>query len=180
MILTECELPGAFIVDIAAVSDERGFFARTYCAETFAARGVRTAMNQCSVSYNARKATLRGMHFQRAPHAEDKLVRCSAGSVFDVIVDLREQSPTYRRWFGVELSADNRRALFVPQGFAHGFITLADATEVFYMISAPYVPGAAGGLRWDDPAIGIAWPLEPAVMSARDAAYALLGPAAAG
>jgi dTDP-4-dehydrorhamnose 3,5-epimerase len=174
MIFTETTLAGALMVDMPRVEDERGFFARTFSAEEFAARGLPALMLQCSVSFNARKGTLRGMHFQAAPHREDKLVRCTAGAIFDVIVDLRADSPTRRRWFGVELTAANHRSLFVPKGFAHGFVTLLDATEVLYMISTPYAPGFERGVRWNDPALAIHWPIEPAVISARDAAYPLV------
>jgi dTDP-4-dehydrorhamnose 3,5-epimerase len=131
-------------------------------------------MSQCSVSFNAKRGTLRGLHFQASPHDEEKLVRCTGGAMFDVIVDLRTDSPTHRGWFGVELTAANRRALYVPKGFAHGFISLADDTEVYYMISVPYAAGFARGLRWNDPALGIRWPMEPVVISERDADYALL------
>jgi dTDP-4-dehydrorhamnose 3,5-epimerase len=176
MIFTESPLAGAYIVDMSRHEDERGFFARSYCADEFAAHGFGSNMRQCSVSYNETRGTLRGMHFQAAPHDEEKLVRCTAGAIFDVIVDVRLRSPTQRRWFGAELSAANRRSLFIPKGFAHGFISLADASEVFYMISEPYVPVFSRGIRWNDPALGIEWPLTPTVMSARDAAYPLLDP----
>jgi dTDP-4-dehydrorhamnose 3,5-epimerase len=173
VLFTETGLPGAWLVEPEPIADERGFFARTFDADAFAERGMRAAFPQCSVSYNARAGTLRGLHFQAAPHAEAKLVRCTAGAIFDVIVDLREGSPTRGRWTGVELSAENRRALYVPEGFAHGFQTLADASEVLYQISAPYVPDAARGVRWDDTAFGITWPPAGArVMSERDRAYA--------
>jgi dTDP-4-dehydrorhamnose 3,5-epimerase len=171
----ESALPGAYAIDMDRLEDERGFFARSYCAEEFAARGLSTLMPQSSVSFNPRRGTLRGMHYQADPHAEDKLVRCTAGAVYDVIVDLRPSSPTLRRWFGVELSAVNHRSLFVPKGLAHGFITLRDDTEVLYMMSEPYVPGFERGVRWNDPAIGISWPMAPSAVSARDAAYPLLG-----
>jgi dTDP-4-dehydrorhamnose 3,5-epimerase len=174
MIFSETTLAGAMIIDVSRMADERGFFARCFSADEFAARGLPAAMPQCSVSFNTRKGTLRGMHFQAAPHAEDKLVRCTAGSIFDVIVDLRPASPTRGRWFGVELTAANRRSLFVPKGFAHGFVTLLDDSEVLYMISTPYAPGYEHGVRWNDPALAIDWPIEPAVISARDAAYPLL------
>ena len=170
----ETPLPGAYVVEMDRLADERGFFARAYCTDEFAAQGLAAMTSQCSVSFNQAKGTLRGLHFQAAPHAEDKLVRCTAGAVFDVIVDLRDGSATWRQWYGVELSASNRRALYVPQGFAHGFITLAEATELFYMISAPFVAGFGRGIRWNDPAIGIRWPGEPAVISPRDADYPLL------
>ncbi len=174
MIFTESALAGAFVIELERIEDDRGFFARSFCAEEFAAHGLPAVMPQCSVSFNARRATLRGLHFQADPHAEDKLVRCTAGAIFDVIVDLRRDSPDRGRWLGIELTADNRRSLFVPRGFAHGFITLTDGSEVLYMMSVPYVPGFARGLRWNDPAIGIDWPLEPAHMTERDAAYPLL------
>jgi dTDP-4-dehydrorhamnose 3,5-epimerase len=174
MIFKESTLAGAYTIELARVDDERGFFARTYCAEEFAARGLPAQMPQCSVSFNSRKGTLRGLHFQAAPHTEEKLVRCTAGAIFDVIVDLRVDSPTQRRWFATELTADNRRSLFIPRGFAHGFITMRDDTEVLYMISVPYAPGHDRGVRWNDPALAIQWPIEPAVISARDAGYPLL------
>src|ERR1700675_1846442 len=135
MIFTELPLSGAYLVEMQRHTDERGFFARSYCAEEFAARGVGPELRQCSVSYNARKGTLRGMHYQGAPHAEHKLVRCTAGSIFDVVVDIRASSTTFRLWFGAELTAENRRSLFIPPGFAHGFVSLTDNTEVYYMIS---------------------------------------------
>jgi dTDP-4-dehydrorhamnose 3,5-epimerase len=174
MIFTESPLPGAYVVDMERLPDERGFFARSYCADEFSARGLGPELRQCSVSYNARKGTLRGMHYQAAPHEEHKLVRCTAGAIFDAIVDLRTTSPTYRRWFGAELTMDNRRSLFIPPGFAHGFVTLTDDTEVYYMISVPHAPKFSRGVRWNDPAFAIEWPLRPAVISERDAAYPLL------
>jgi dTDP-4-dehydrorhamnose 3,5-epimerase len=174
VIFTESPLPGAFLIDLQLQSDERGFFARSYCPDEFAAHGLGTELRQCSVSFNARKGTLRGLHYQAAPHEEHKLVRCTEGAIFDVIADIRPHSRHYRRWFGAELSAQNHRALFIPPGFAHGFITLSDDAEVYYMISAPYSPSHARGFRWSDPAFGIQWPLAPNVMSARDAEYPLL------
>ena len=176
MKFTGCTLSDAFLVDLVPEKDERGFFARTFCDEEFAARGLAEHMCQSSVSYNAHARTLRGLHWQAAPHEEEKLVRCTAGAIFDVIVDLRPRSPTYRGWYAVILSAANRRALYVPKGCAHGFLTLSEASEVLYMISVAYAPGFGRGLRWDDPAIGIAWPYAPAVISARDAALPQLGP----
>jgi len=175
MIFTESTLPGAFTIDMVRSEDERGFFARSFSAEEFATHGLPTEMPQSSVSYNVRKGTLRGMHYQAPPHGEDKLVRCTAGAVFDVIVDLRSGSPTQRRWFGTELTAENRRAIFIPNGFAHGFITLRNDTEVLYMISVPYTPGSERGVRWNDPVLAIKWPIEPVLISARDAALPLLG-----
>ncbi|HEX8394658.1 MAG TPA: dTDP-4-dehydrorhamnose 3,5-epimerase [Longimicrobium sp.] len=172
MIFTETELPGAWIVEPERIEDERGFFARTFDAAEFCRRGLRDAFPECSVSYNARAATLRGMHFQAEPHAEAKLVRCTAGAIVDVVIDLRPGSPTHGRWTAVELSAQNRRALYVPEGFAHGFQTLVDATEVFYQISTAYHAASSRGVRWDDPAFGIRWPAaEARVISARDRAY---------
>jgi dTDP-4-dehydrorhamnose 3,5-epimerase len=174
MKFTATPLKGAFIVDIEPTRDERGFFARTFCAEEFAAYGLSAADLQCSVSYNPGKGTLRGMHYQAAPCEEDKLIRCTAGAIFDVIVDIRSGSPSYGRWFGTDLTAANRRALLAPKGFAHGFLTLADASEVLYMISTRYEPDCARGFHWDDPNIAIAWPMKPLVISARDAAYGML------
>jgi dTDP-4-dehydrorhamnose 3,5-epimerase len=175
MKFTATPLAGAFLVDIDSTSDERGFFARTFCAEEFATYGLSAAALQCSVSYNVNKGTLRGMHYQAAPHEEDKLIRCTAGAIFDVIVDIRTGSASYGRWFGAELTAASHRALFAPKGFAHGFLTLADDSEVLYMIAAPYAPGFARGFSWNDPQVAIAWPIQPVVVSARDAAYKPLG-----
>jgi len=171
---TACALAGVYAVDMDRIEDERGFFARSFCAAEFAEHGLEAPTNQCSVSFNARRGTLRGLHLQAAPHDEEKLVRCTAGAIFDVAVDLRAGSPTHRQWFGAELSAGNHRALYIPKGFAHGFVTLADATEVSYMISVPHAPGYGRGVRWNDPAFAIAWPLQPVVISARDAAYPFL------
>jgi dTDP-4-dehydrorhamnose 3,5-epimerase len=174
MIFTESPLSGAYVVELERLVDERGFFARSYCADEFAARGLGPELRQCSVSYNARKGTMRGMHYQGAPHEEHKLVRCTAGAIFDVIVDIRASSPTYRRWFAAELSFVNRRSMFIPPGFAHGFMSLTDDAEVYYMISVAHAPQSSRGYRWNDPAFAIEWPLPPAVISARDAAYPLL------
>ncbi|HEV7610814.1 MAG TPA: dTDP-4-dehydrorhamnose 3,5-epimerase [Steroidobacteraceae bacterium] len=174
MIFTELPLFGAYLVEMQRLGDERGFFARAYCAAEFAAHGLEPELRQCSVSYNARKGTLRGMHYQGAPHEEHKLVRCTAGAIYDVIVDIRTFSPTYRRWYGAELTADNRHSVFIPPGFAHGFMSLTDHSEVYYMISAPHAPESARGVRWNDPAVAIEWPVTPVVISARDAAYPLL------
>jgi len=171
---SEAPLPGVYVVDLLPSRDMRGFFARSYSADEFAAQGLGPPLSECSVSYNARKATLRGLHFQVAPHEEHKLVRCTAGAIFDVIVDLRTGSDHYRRWFGLELNAENRRALFVPPGCAHGFVTLTDHSEVFYMISVAHSPAHARGVRWNDPAFNIEWPLQPQVMAPRDADYPLL------
>jgi dTDP-4-dehydrorhamnose 3,5-epimerase len=164
-------LEGAKIVEIEPSEDERGFFARTYCSREFEALGLEPCIAQCNVSYNRRRGTLRGMHFQRAPHEEAKLVRCTRGAIHDVIVDLRAGSRSYLRWIALELSADNRRALYVPRGFAHGFQALTDEAEVFYQMSEFYVPGAASGVRWNDPAFGIEWPIRDPILSPRDATY---------
>ena len=174
MIFTELPLRGAYLIDVERSTDERGFFARSYCAEEFAAIGFRQEFRQCSISYNARKGTLRGLHYQSAPHEEHKLVRCTAGAVFDVVVDIRAASPTCRQWYGTELTAENRRSLFIPPGFAHGFVCLSADAEVYYMISAVHAPQFGRGFRWNDPAFAIEWPLPPAVISERDAGYPLL------
>lgn len=171
MIFTETKLVGAYVIEPARHSDERGFFARAFDQEAFAARGLNPVIVQCNISYNRLRGTLRGMHYQAAPHAETKLVRCTAGVVYDVIVDLRPDSPTFCQWISVELSADNRRLLYVPEGFAHGLQTLADDTEVFYQMGAPYVAEAARGVRYNDPAFGIAWPLPVTVIADRDRDY---------
>lgn len=173
MLFTETAIAGAWIVDVERHGDARGYFARTFDAEQFAARELRHRFPQCSVSHNARRGTLRGMHYQASPHEEAKLVRCTAGAVFDVLVDLRPLSNTYRGWIGVELTAESGRALYVPEGVAHGFQTLADASDVFYMISSSYEPSASRGYRWDDPAFGIVWPdVEERIMAQRDIAFA--------
>jgi dTDP-4-dehydrorhamnose 3,5-epimerase len=174
MIFTQAPLRGAYLVDVEPSSDERGFFARAYCAEEFAAAGLGQVLRQCSISHNDRKGTLRGLHYQCAPHEEHKLVRCTAGAVFDVIVDIRAASPTFRQWYGLELTAENRRSLFIPPGFAHGFLSLTDHAEVYYMISVAHAPQSGRGFRWNDPAFAIQWPASPAVLSARDASYPLI------
>ena len=163
-------LPDVLLIEVAAQSDERGLFARTFDAALFAAHGLPTLWPQCNASFNHRRGTLRGLHYQAEPHPEPKLVRCTRGRVFDVAVDLRPASPDFCRWVGAELSADRRNALYIPPGFAHGFLTLEDESEVFYQMGASYVPEAARGVRWNDPAFAVAWPFEPAVISARDAA----------
>jgi dTDP-4-dehydrorhamnose 3,5-epimerase len=172
MRFVETPLAGAWVIEPDRIEDERGFFARTYDRDTFAAHGLDPAVVQCNTSFNARAGTLRGMHFQAAPHGEPKLIRCTSGAIFDVIVDLRPGSDTHRSWFGVELSADSGRALHVPSGLAHGFQTLRDASEVLYMMGHEYVPSAASGVRWDDPAFSIAWPqVGERIISERDRAY---------
>lgn len=167
-------IAGCVVLHPERHADERGFFARTWDAAELAAAGVNPAVAQCSVSFNHRRGTLRGMHFQHPPHAESKIVRCTRGAVWDVCLDLRHGSPTYRQWHAETLTEDNGAALVVPEGCAHGFLTLADDTEVFYMISAAYAPDAAGGARYDDPAFGIAWPEPVLVIHPRDASYPLV------
>ena len=174
MKLTPTPLTGAFVIEMEPIADERGFFARSFSRATFAEHGLNPDIDQCSVSFNRARGTLRGMHFQVAPAAEDKLVRCTAGAIFDAIIDIRRGSRTYGKWFGLELTAANRQQLYIPKGFAHGFLTLTDAAEVYYQISTPYVASAARGVRWNDPAIAIAWPFAPSVISARDAGYPTL------
>jgi dTDP-4-dehydrorhamnose 3,5-epimerase len=171
VILTPTEIGGAVIVDPERHPDARGFFARTFCAREFAAAGLPAGLAQCSISWNARRHTLRGLHWQAKPHQETKLVRCTRGAVLDVVVDIRLGSPTWLRWEAVELTADNRRALLIPAGTAHGFLTLADDSEVYYQMDAFHVPEAARGARWDDPAFGVAWPAPPMVISERDRTY---------
>ena len=163
-------LAGAIVIEPEQNSDARGSFARLFDAELFSAQSLPTEFVQSSISFNHHSATLRGLHFQASPYAEAKLVRCTAGAMLDVIVDIRRSSPTFGRHHSVELTAQNRLALFIPKGFAHGFQTLADGTEVYYQMTQKYVPGAARGIAWNDPAIGIAWPHPPAVMSDRDRA----------
>jgi len=171
MRFTELELAGAWLIEIEPHRDERGFFARTYCAREFEEHGLVSMIAQCSTSFNAKRGTVRGMHYQTVPHAEEKVVRCTAGSIFDVIVDIRPDSPMYARWCGVELSAVNRRMLYIPVGFAHGFQTLSDNAEVHYLISAFYEPSTARGLRYNDPTFAIDWPLPISVISAKDEAW---------
>jgi dTDP-4-dehydrorhamnose 3,5-epimerase len=174
MTLRPTPLAGAWVVEPTPVEDERGWFARTWSAQEMATIGADTRVSQCSVSYSRARGTLRGLHFQRAPHAESKLVRCTQGAVHDVIVDLRPESPTYRTWFALVLTAENRLGLFIPAGLAHGFLTLADHTELSYQISTPYEPSAADGVRWNDPALAIVWPEPVRVISTRDDSFPLL------
>lgn len=169
----ETPLPGAWVIELDLVADERGWFARTFDPEEFAAHGLNPAVVQCNASFNARRDTVRGMHYQADPHGESKLVRCVRGSIFDVAVDLRADSPTRCGWHGVELSAENRRAFYIPAGLAHGFQTHASDSEVLYQMGHHYVPEAARGVRWDDPAFAIEWP-EPdgeRTISQKDRAY---------
>ncbi len=170
------ELDGLVVVELERLEDERGFFARTFCSREFEEQKLTPEVVQCSVSYNEKRGTLRGLHFQAAPQAECRVVRCTAGAIFDVAVDIRRGSDTFLKWLGVELSAENRRALYIPEGFAHGFQTLVDGSEVLYQMSRAYHGPSARGIRWDDPSLAIAWPLEPTVISARDRGYPDLDP----
>jgi dTDP-4-dehydrorhamnose 3,5-epimerase len=176
MQFTETRIPGAWIIDVAPVEDERGLFATTWLPEAFAARGLDPSLAQCNLAFSRRRGTLRGLHFQRAPHEQVKIVRCTRGALVDVIVDLRPDSSAYRTWASVELSADNRRMLYVPAGLAHGYLTLADDTEAYYHASKKWAPGHEWGVRWNDPAFGIEWPFEPTVISDKDRTWPLLGP----
>ena len=171
MIWRETELAGAFVVESEPIEDERGWFARIYDEGELEQNGLATRFAQGSLAYNKERGTLRGMHYQEEPYAEAKLVRCISGAVHDVIVDLRPASPTFKRWVAVELTAASGRMLYVPEGLAHGYLTLANESETLYLISAPYAPEAARGVRWDDPAFGIAWPDEPRVLSEKDKAW---------
>lgn len=172
MTFTETRIAGVWTIDSDVFPDDRGAFVRAWMPSEGAAHGLDTRIEQCSLASNHRRGTLRGMHYQSAPHEEAKVVRVVRGAIFDVAVDLRPASPTYRQWVGVELSAANRRVLYVPAGLAHGYQTLEDHTDVLYFVSAPYVPELQQGVRWNDPAIGIDWPLgAPTVIHPRDAAY---------
>lgn len=178
IIFRETKLAGAYVVEPERFEDPRGFFARTYSGREFEARGLKPCAADCNLSFNARRHTVRGMHFQAAPHAQAKLVRCTAGAVYDVVIDLRPRSETFGEWVGIELSAENRLALYVPEGFAHGFQTLADGAEVFYQMSGYYVPESAGGVRWDDPAFRIEWPATSGItINERDRTYPDFRPA---
>jgi dTDP-4-dehydrorhamnose 3,5-epimerase len=167
----ETGLAGLFRVSIEPRGDERGFFARTWCVDEAAAHGIQAAFVQCNLSSNLRRGTLRGMHYQAAPHEEAKLVSCIRGAIYDVAIDLRPESPTFKRWYGAELSAENHEMLFIPEGFAHGFQTLTDGSDVFYQMGERYVPEAARGVRWDDPAFGVRWPSAERLIAPRDQSY---------
>lgn len=171
MQFTSSRIAGVWLLDPERRSDERGHFARTWCVREFAERGLDTRLVQCNISFNRQRGTLRGMHYQAAPHGECKLVRCTRGAIFDVVVDLRPDSPTYLAWEGWELTPENGRQLFIPEGIAHGFETLEDASEVAYQMSEFQHPDSARGVRWNDPTFGIEWPLEPVCMSQRDRSY---------
>ena len=173
MVFTETKLKGAFIIEPELLRDERGFFARTWCRHEFTLHRLNTRLVQCNISFNRRKGTLRGMHYQATPHAEAKLVRCTRGSIYDVIIDLRPDSPTFKQWAASELTERNCLMLYIPEGFAHGFQTLKDDTEVFYQMSEFYHPESARGIRWDDPAFLITWPLLCLTVSSKDNSYQL-------
>jgi dTDP-4-dehydrorhamnose 3,5-epimerase len=172
MIFAETKLKGAYLIDLDKHEDERGFFARSWSSDEFEKHGLNPRLVQCNISFNKKVGTVRGLHYQSSPYQEAKLVRCTMGSLYDVIVDLRSDSSTFKRWFSVELTAQNRRALYVPEGVAHGFQTLVDNTEVFYQMSEFFHPECARGLRWDDPALGIVWPVEEKIISTRDLSFA--------
>lgn len=175
MIFTETRLQNAFLIDVQKLEDDRGFFGRTFCKREFERLGINTNVVQANVSYNKKKGTLRGMHYQAAPHGEVKIVRCTRGAIYDVIIDLRPGSPTYREWFGVELREDSYRMLYVPEDFAHGFQTLEDDTEVIYQVSQYYTAGSERGIRYNDPEFGVEWPGEVRVISQKDANWADFG-----
>ncbi len=171
MTFTETSIPGAFIISLNRLEDERGFFARTFCRREFSDHGLNPDLAQCSISFNRKKGTLRGMHFQAKPHEETKVVRCTMGALFDVLVDLRPGSPTFKQWASVELNAENRTMVYIPGGIAHGFLTLKENTEVMYQMSVEYAPESSGGVRWNDPAFAIRWPEYPQVISSKDQSY---------
>ena len=171
MIFKKTDLKGVYLIEIEAIKDERGFFARSFCREEFEKYGLNSNIVQCNISYNKKKGTLRGMHYQVKPHEEAKIVSCVKGSIYDVIVDLRQDSPTYYQWFTVELSTENYKMLYIPEGFAHGFQTLEDNTVVFYQMSEFYHPECSMGVRWDDPAFNIIWPDDERTIAAKDLQY---------
>lgn len=160
-----------YLLEIEKIEDERGFFARSWCREEFEDMGLNGNLAQCSISFNKEKGTLRGMHYQAPPYEEAKIIRCTMGAIYDVIIDVRPSSPTFKKWYGVELSASNRNMLYAPEGVAHGYITLEDNSEIFYQISELYHPECAKGVRWDDPAFGVKWPAKPSVIADRDVNY---------
>ncbi len=173
MIFTETRLSGAYVIDLECINDERGFFARTWCRNEFDKHGLNSNLVQCNLSHNIKRGTLRGMHYQVAPYEEAKLVSCISGAIYDVIIDLRENSSTFKQWQAFELSAQNHRMLYIPEGFAHGFQTLQDNTSVFYQMSEFYHLECAKGVRWDDPVFGIKWLYEPPIISQKDKTYKL-------
>lgn len=171
MIFVETGLKGAVIIELERREDKRGFFARSWCRKEFEKSGLNSRLVQCNISFNRNRGTLRGMHYQIAPHEEAKLVRCTMGAIYDVIIDLRPESPTFKKHIGMELNAQNRKMLYAPEGFAHGFLTLEDNTEVFYQMSTFYAPEYSTGVRWNDKAFGIRWPCDVSVISDRDQTY---------
>lgn len=180
MIFHSTPIPGTYRIEPERFEDERGFFARTWCRREFEEAGLNPDLVQCSISFNARAGTLRGLHYQAAPHQEAKLVRCTMGAIHDMVLDLRPDSPAYLQSYGTVLSAENRQMLYIPEGCAHGFLTLQDETEVLYQMSEFYAPDAACGVRWDDPAFGIEWPGDVQVISERDRSYPDFSPAREG
>ena len=174
MIFSKTQLPGVFLIDIEPAGDSRGFFARSWCHKEFADAGLSTAIKQINIANSKQAGTLRGMHYQVSPYGEDKVIRCVRGAAFDVAVDVRPESETYLQWIGVELTADNRKALYIPKGFAHGYQTLEGDTELHYLVSEFYTPDAESGLRYDDPAIGIEWPVPVQVISDKDSQWPLM------
>lgn len=168
MIFTETKLKGAYVLEIKKLEDERGFFGRSWCANELSEYGLKTDLAQANTSFSKKKGTIRGMHYQLDPFQETKLVRCTRGAIYDVIIDLRPDSPTFKQWIGVELTQDNYKMLYVPEDFAHGFITLEDNSEVTYLVTQFYTPGAEAGIRWNDPLFNINWPVEPTVISEKD------------
>ena len=175
MIFTETKLKGAYVIEIEKLKDHRGFFARAWCQNEFKAQGLTSSLVQANVSFNKKKGTLRGMHYQLSPYEETKLVRCNRGAIYDVIIDLRPASPSYAQWIGVELTAKNYKMLYVPRNFAHGFQTLEDNTEVTYQVSQFYTPGSERGIRWDDPAFSIEWLTDVQVISDKDKSWPEFG-----
>ncbi len=171
MLFAETSIKGVYIIDLVRHEDERGFFARSWCQREFEEHGLNPRLVQCNISFNSKRGTLRGMHYQATPFEEARLVRCITGAMYDVVIDLRSNSPTFKKWLAIELTANNHRALYIPEGLAHGFQTLADDTEVFYQMSEFYTPDAARGLRWDDPAFRIKWPIEALIISEKDRSY---------
>jgi dTDP-4-dehydrorhamnose 3,5-epimerase len=170
----ETPLAGLYVVEIEPVIDDRGFFARSFCARDFRAHGLEPTLVQCNISFNNKAGTLRGLHFQAPPHEEAKLVRCTRGAIYDVAVDIRPNSHTHLKWYAAELTSENGRMLFIPQGFAHGFQTLVDKSEIFYLMSEFYQPESGRGLRWDDPILGINWPIADLIISEKDRTYPLI------
>lgn len=171
MIFTETKIKGAFVIKMEKLEDNRGFFARSWCCQEFERLGLNHKLVQCNISFNCKKGTLRGMHYQASPYEETKLIRCTRGAIYDVIIDIRPDSQTFKQWVAVELTDDNHKLLYVPEGMAHGFQTLTDNSEVFYQMSEFYTPDSARGIRWDDPAFGIEWPIEEMIISDKDRLY---------